>query len=95
MDCNKTNIKRFKCLQGAAIKSKHYDKLGCVERMVVDSKLPRAEFGPNDHRKDAPSFRPRFEGQYDNFRTDHKLAVLVRWSTLHSSYNCNEYHPVF
>ena len=64
MDCNKTNIKRFKCLQGAAIKSKHYD-------------------------------RPRFEGEYDNFRTDHKLAVLVRWSTLHSSYNCNEYHPIF
>ena len=26
MDCNKTNIKRFKCLQGAAIKSKHYDR---------------------------------------------------------------------
>ena len=26
MDCNKTNIKRFKCLQGAAIKSKHCDR---------------------------------------------------------------------
>ena len=29
-------------------------KLGCVERMVVDSILPHAECGPNDHRKDAP-----------------------------------------
>ena len=25
-------------------------------RMVVDSILPHAEFGPNDHRKDAPPF---------------------------------------
>jgi len=32
------------------------DKLGCVVRMVVDSILPHAEIGPNDHRKDAPSF---------------------------------------
>ena len=28
-------------------------KLGCVVRMVVDSILPHAEFGPNDHQKDA------------------------------------------
>jgi len=32
-------------------------KVGCVVRMVVDSILPRAEFGPNDHRKDTPSVR--------------------------------------
>jgi len=31
-------------------------KLGCVVRMVVDSIRPNAESGPNDHRKDAPSF---------------------------------------
>ena len=31
-------------------------KLGCVVRMVVDSILPHAESGPNDHRKDAPPF---------------------------------------
>ena len=31
-------------------------KLGCVVRMVVDSMLPHAEGGPNDHRKDAPPF---------------------------------------
>ena len=31
-------------------------KRGCVVRMVVDSILPHAEFGPNDHRKDAPLF---------------------------------------
>ena len=31
-------------------------KLGCVLRMVVDSILPNAKFGPNDHRKDAPPF---------------------------------------
>ena len=31
-------------------------KLGCVVRMVVDSILPHAECGPNDHRKDAPPF---------------------------------------
>ena len=33
------------------------DKLGCVVRMVVDSKLSHAEFGRNDHQKDAPPFR--------------------------------------
>ena len=31
-------------------------KLGCVVRMVVDSLLPHAKSGPNDHRKDAPPF---------------------------------------
>ena len=31
-------------------------KLGCVVRMVVDSILPHAESGPNDHRNDAPPF---------------------------------------
>ena len=29
-------------------------KLGCVVRMVVDSILPHAQCGPNDHRNDAP-----------------------------------------
>ena len=38
------------------IASGSYGKLGCVERMVVDSILPHAECGPNDHRKDAPPF---------------------------------------
>ena len=33
-----------------------YFKLGCVVRMVVDSILPHAESGPNEHRKDAPRF---------------------------------------
>ena len=32
-------------------------KLRCVVRMVVDSILPHAEFGQNDHRRDAPPFR--------------------------------------
>ena len=31
-------------------------KLGCVVSMVVDSILPHAECGPNDHRKDALQF---------------------------------------
>ena len=31
-------------------------KLGCVVTMVVDSVLPHAESGPNDHRKEAPPF---------------------------------------
>ena len=39
-------------------------KLGCVVRMVVDSILPLAESGPNDHRKDALPFRKLKE----NFR---------------------------
>ena len=34
-------------------------KLGCVVRIVVDSLLPHAECGPNDHRKDAPPFSLR------------------------------------
>ena len=39
--------------------NKLYNKLGCVVRMVVDSILPHAECGPNDHQKDAP-FRDRY-----------------------------------
>ena len=31
-------------------------KVGCVFSMVVVSILPHAEFGPNDHQKDAPHF---------------------------------------
>jgi len=31
-----------------------HTKLGYVVRMVVDSILPHAECGQNDHRKDAP-----------------------------------------
>ena len=31
-------------------------KVGCVFAMVVVSILPQAEFGPNDHRQDAPHF---------------------------------------
>ena len=30
--------------------------MGCVVRIVVDSMLPHTEYGPNDHRKDAPPF---------------------------------------
>ena len=30
--------------------------MGRVVRLVVDSILPHAECGPNDHRKDAPQF---------------------------------------
>ena len=30
-----------------------YNKLGCVVRMVVESKLPDVVCGPNDHRRDA------------------------------------------
>ena len=33
------------------------DKVGCVFSMVIVSILPHAEFGPNDHREDAPYFR--------------------------------------
>ena len=33
------------------------NKLGCVVRTVVDSILPHAECGPNNHRKDAPPFK--------------------------------------
>ena len=45
------------------IASASHDKLGCVVRMiatmVVDTILPHAECGPNDHRKDAPPFKTR------------------------------------
>ena len=34
--------------------AKPVNKLGYVVRMVVDSILPHAKCGPNDHRKDAP-----------------------------------------
>ena len=35
------------------------NKVECVFPIVVDSMLPHAEFGPNDHRKDAPRFTTR------------------------------------
>ena len=33
-----------------------FDTVGCVFPMVVVSILPHAEFGPNEHRVDAPHF---------------------------------------
>ena len=42
-------------------------KVGCVVVMVVVSILPHAEFGPNDHRQDAPHFKKQWLGhQYEN-----------------------------
>ena len=42
-------------------------KVGCVVVMVVVSILPHAEFGPNDHRQDAPHFKKQWLGhQYKN-----------------------------
>ena len=41
---------------GKFFKSSLNSKLGCVVRMVVDSILPHAERGTNDHQKDAPPF---------------------------------------
>ena len=43
-------IKGFKLRKSASA------KVGCVFPMVVVSILPHAEFGPNDHREDAPHF---------------------------------------
>ena len=40
----------------AGIHYKTRSKLGCVVRMVVGSILSHADFGLNDHRKDAPLF---------------------------------------
>ena len=37
-------------------------------RMVVDSILPHAECGPNDHRKDAPPFTLRFIIMFNSFQ---------------------------
>ena len=33
-----------------------FNKVGCIFPMVVVSILPRAEFGPKDHREDALHF---------------------------------------
>ena len=39
-----------------------YSKLECVILMAVVSILPHTEFGPNDHREDAPHFSIRVLG---------------------------------
>ena len=36
------------------------NKVGCILLIVVVSKLPQAEFGPNDHREDASNFNSSF-----------------------------------
>ena len=40
--------------------SRFHHKPGCVVSMDVDSILPHAESGPNDHLKDAPQFKVRY-----------------------------------
>ena len=35
------------------------NKVGCVFSMVVNSILPHAEFGRNDHREDVPHYKIR------------------------------------
>ena len=52
--------------------------------MVLDSILSNAEYGPNDHRKDAPLFNLNYvnhlsstlEKEMDNFRSDKNLMLL-------------------
>ena len=41
-------------------------KVGCVFPMVAVSILPHAEFGPNDHRADAPRFNKLDNGFKSN-----------------------------
>ena len=45
-------------------------KLGCVVRMVVDSILPHADFGPNDHRDDALHFIPYIYFRFGQNKSD-------------------------
>ena len=46
-------------------------KLGCVVRMVGDSILLHAEYGPNDHLKDAP--------QFIDFEPDNNLRIRLHY----------------
>ena len=46
--------------EGFIFRFEAFYTLGCVVRMVVDSVLPHAESGSNDHRKDGPPFN-RYE----------------------------------
>ena len=59
-----------------------HNKLGCVVRMVVDSILPHAECGLNDHRKDVPPFTHVKLVMVGNFylertRSDEKINILI------------------
>ena len=53
-------------------------KVGCVFPMVINSILPRAEFGPNGHRKDAPLFSCRKMTSIEYFWVRFHLLVLTR-----------------
>ena len=60
VDIHDTNLEKItKMAQLLTLNSlllEQRSKVGCVFPMVVVSILPHAEFGPNDHRKDALHF---------------------------------------
>ena len=68
----------------ALIDSRRVDKLGRVFPMVVVSILPHAEFGPNDHREDAPTLR-------NTFLTPMLIEVKA-WNVSHFTRVQNESH---
>ena len=45
-------------------------------RMVVDSVLPHAESGPNDHRKDALPFRNKANPIANRFTRIHEISKI-------------------
>ena len=67
-------------------------KLGCVVKMVVDSLLPHAECGPNNHRKDASRLKSPVLDRYDfeKWKLPYVYAntivhvVTIKWRIWHS-----------
>ena len=54
-----------------------YCKLRCVVRRVVDTLLPHAESGPNDHRKDASPFTRMIDKEKNILITEFRARTFV------------------
>jgi len=66
--------------EGFIFRLEAFYKLGCVVGLVVDSILPHAESGPNDHRKDAPPFEIK-----DAQEMFQRCSLHIDWSDISNS----------
>ena len=68
--------------------------VGCVFPMTVVSRLPHAEFGLNDHRRDAPFFGPlpgpKFQSSLKLFFSEHNQVKEAKF--LHYYFRIVELH---
>ena len=82
---------KFEFFLDAKILLSKTSKLECVVRMAVDSILPHAEFGPNDHREDAPPVKQATSVHCEALQFSLKSLCVKHTSSVQNLFPSNEH----